>query len=100
MPRPGHDAVLLVTGFPSLYGRKMVRHILTAEPGALVYAIVPPERAARAEAERDALDSLDRGRLQIVEGDASAMDLGLSGAEFRQLTREVDRIHHLAHVSA
>jgi thioester reductase-like protein len=28
------------------------------------------------------------------------MDLGLSGAEFRQVAREVDRIHHLAHVAA
>jgi nucleoside-diphosphate-sugar epimerase len=103
MSRPGYDAVLLVTGFPSLYARKMVRHILAAEPGALVYAIVPGECAARAEAEREALDAVrvgDRQRLVLVEGDASAMDLGLSGAEFRQLAREVDRIHHLAHVAA
>jgi thioester reductase-like protein len=27
------------------------------------------------------------------------MDLGLSGAEYRQLTREVDLIHHVAHAS-
>jgi nucleoside-diphosphate-sugar epimerase len=100
MPRPGHDAVLLVTGFPSLYARRLVRHVLTAEPGALVYAVVPASQAARAEAERDSLDALDRGRLVLLEGDPSFMDLGLSGAEFRQLGREVDRIHHLAHVGA
>ena len=100
MPRPGHDAVLLVTGFPSLYARRMVRHVLTAEPSALVYAVVPASEAARAEAERDSLDALDRGRLVLLEGDPSSMDLGLSGAEFRQLGREVDRIHHLAHVGA
>jgi nucleoside-diphosphate-sugar epimerase len=100
MPRPGRDAVLLVTGFPSLYARKMVRHVLTAEPGAMVYAVVPPGQAARAEAERESFDALDRGRLVLVEGDAAHMDLGLSGAEFRQLTREVDRIHHVAHVAA
>ncbi len=100
MPRPGYDAVLLVTGFPSLYARKMVRHILATEPGALVYAVVPAERAARAEAEHAALEAADRARLVLVEGDATAMDLGLSGAEFRQLTREVERIHHVAHVAA
>jgi nucleoside-diphosphate-sugar epimerase len=99
MPRPGSDAVLLVTGFPSLYARKMVCHILAEEPRALVYAVVPAARAARAEAERDALDPADRARLVLLEGDAAAIDLGLSGAEFRQLTREVDRIHHLSHVS-
>ncbi len=100
MSRPGYDAVVLVTGFPSLYARKMVRQILAAEPSALVYAVVPAERAARAEAELDGLEAAERARLVLVEGNASAMDLGLSGAEFRQLTREVDRIHHLAHVAA
>src|SRR5271170_3956009 len=100
MSRPGYDAVLLVTGFPSLYARKMVRHVLAAEPGALVYAVVPADRAAGAQAEHDALDPADRARLVLVEGDPAAMDLGLSGAEFRQVAREVDRIHHLAHVAA
>ena len=37
--------------------------------------------------------------MALLEGDAAAMDLGLSGPEFRQLTREVDRIHHASHVS-
>src|SRR6185437_4611699 len=100
MPRPGYDAVLLVTGFPSPYARKMARHILSTEPSALVYAVVPPARAERAHAERDGLDPHSRARLVLVEGDPSAMDLGLSGAEFRQLTREVDRIHHVAHVAS
>src|SRR5579863_2622779 len=98
MPRPGHDAVLLVTGFPSLYARRMVRHVLGAEPHALVYAVVPESRQERAQAEIDALDTADRGRVALVEGDPQRMDLGLSGAEFRKLTREVDRIHHMSHV--
>jgi nucleoside-diphosphate-sugar epimerase len=36
----------------------------------------------------------------LIEGDPAAMDLGLSGAEFRTLTREVDHVHHMAHVAA
>ena len=97
MPRPGSDAVLLITGFPSLYARKMVHHILTEEPRAFVYAVVPNDRMERAQAEREALPLADR--VVLIEGDPSSMDLGLSGAEFRQLAREVDRIHHLSHVS-
>ena len=62
MPRPGHDAVLLVTGFPSLYARTMVHHLLVAEPRALVYAIVPEDRQKRAEAERDLLAPEGRER--------------------------------------
>ena len=100
MPRPGYDAVLLVTGFPSLYARKMVRHVLEAEPNALVYAVVRKDHAALAQAEIDGLDAGARSRVALIDGDPAAMDLGLSGAEFRTLTREVDRVHHLAHIAA
>src|SRR6185436_14365735 len=99
MPRSGYDDVVLVTGFPSLYARKMVEHILAAEPRALVYLVVLAKFAAAAQVELDALPESSRERVVVLEGDAAAMDLGLSGAEFRQLTREVDRIHHMAHAS-
>jgi len=51
---------------------------------------------------RDALDALpldQRRRVNLLDGDACAMDFGLSGAELRSLTGEIDRIHHLAQVS-
>lgn len=99
MPRPGSDAVLLITGFPSLYARKMVRHILAEEPFAHVYAVVTADRRERAIAERASLPPAQAARLELLDGDPAAMDLGLSGQEIRALAREVDRIHHLAHVS-
>lgn len=97
MPRPGYDNVLLLTGLPSLYARKMLAQILEAEPRALVYAVVLPRFAARAAAQVEELGGKDR--VILLEGDVTAMDLGLSGAEIRQLAREVDRIHHVAHAS-
>lgn len=97
MPRPGYDSVLLLTGLPSLYARKMLAQILEAEPRALVYAVVLPRFAARAAAQVEELGGKDR--VILLEGDVTAMDLGLSGAEIRQLAREVDRIHHVAHAS-
>ena len=99
MARPGYDDVVLVTGFPSFYARKMVEEILVAEPRALVYLIVLKKFELEAQAELEALPRDQRERVVVFEGDAAAMDLGLSGAEFRQLTRDIDRIHHLAHVS-
>jgi thioester reductase-like protein len=99
MPRPGYEDVVLVTGFPSLYARKMVEQILSAEPRALVYTVVMARFLEAARAEIDALPAQHRQRVVVLEGDAAAMDLGLSGAEFRQITREVDRIHHVAHAS-
>lgn len=99
MPRPGYDDVLLVTGYPSFSARKMVEHVLATEPKALVYLVVMGKFEAQAHAELDALPADRRARVVMLEGDAAAMDLGLSGAEFRQLTREIDRIHHMAHAS-
>lgn len=97
MPRPGYDSVILLTGLPSLHARRMLAQILEAEPRALVYAVVLPRFAARAAAEVEELGGKDR--VILLEGDVAAMDLGLSGAEIRQLAREVDRIHHVAHAS-
>lgn len=99
MSRPGYESVLLVTGFPSFYARKMVEHVLSAEPETLVYVVVLKKLLAAALAELDALSADDRARVVVLEGDCAGMDLGLSGAEYRQLGREVDRIHHMAHVS-
>jgi nucleoside-diphosphate-sugar epimerase len=101
MPRPGYDTVLLVTGYPSLHARRMIEQIVTSEPGALVYVLVPtePEDAA-AEAPELQLSAEQQARVVFLEGSPHAMDLGLSGAEFRQVAREVDRIHHLAHAGS
>jgi thioester reductase-like protein len=100
MTRAGFDEVVLLTGFPSFAARKMCEEILRTGPGTLVHAIV--QHSAEAEA-RDALDGLpleQRGRVNLIEGDASSMDLGLSGSELASLTPEIDRIHHMAHVSS
>src|SRR5262245_23840547 len=99
MPRPGCDAVLLVTGFPSLYARKMVAEVLENEPRAFVHAVVLPKFALAARAAVEALPPEQAARIELIEGDVAAMDLGLSGVEFRRLTREVDRIHHVAHAN-
>ncbi len=99
MPRAGYDEVVLLTGFPSFAARKMCEELVRVGSRTLVHAIVHPKMQAEAG---DALDSLtleQRGRVNLIEGDAAAMDLGLSGSELAALTPEIDRIHHMAHVS-
>ena len=103
MPRPGYDSVLLVTGYPSLHARRMIEQIITTEPRSLVYTLKSPETPETAldpAPPELQLSAEQRARVVFLEGTPHAMDLGLSGAEFRQLTREVDRIHHLAHVGS
>lgn len=102
MPLSGYDSVLLVTGYPALHARRMVEQIIITEPRALVYVLVPPEppdaAIGGAAPPELRISPEQQARVVFIEGTPHAMDLGLSGAEFRKLTREVDRIHHLAHV--
>jgi thioester reductase-like protein len=99
MARAGYDEVTLLTGFPTLLARRLASHILETEPRTLVYAVVRPKFADDAQQFVSMWPKSHRDRFVMIEGDAAAMDLGLSGAEFRSLASEVDRIHHAAHVT-
>ncbi len=99
MARPGYDEVTLLTGFPSFLARKLALEILENEPRTLIYAVIRTKLAPDAEYTVSTWPQSFRDRFVMIEGDAAAMDLGLSGAEFRSLSREIDRIHHAAHVT-
>jgi thioester reductase-like protein len=99
MPRPGYDDVVLVTGFPAFHARRMVHELLASEPRTFVYLVVLAKFLPQAEAELEVLPFEQRVRVAVLEGDAAAIDFGLSGAEIRQLGREVDILHHMAHAS-
>ena len=103
MTRAGFDEVVLLTGFPSFHARRLLEELVRPDRGdrgsTFVHAVVQAKSMAHA---RDALDALpleQRARVNLLEGDAAAMDLGLSGGELRMLAREVDRIHHAAQIS-
>jgi len=103
MGRAGYDEVVLLTGFPSFAARRMCEELLGGDEEAgkktLVHAIVRSKFASEAAEALDALPLEQRSRVNLIDGDAAAMDLGLSGDEFRSLAYEVDRIHHVAQVS-
>jgi thioester reductase-like protein len=86
--------VVLLTGMPNARARHALVELL--DRGARVRVLVRgDDREAVAAFLATALDE-SRERVSIVEGDPSAMDLGLSGDEFGALARELDRIHHVA----
>jgi thioester reductase-like protein len=91
MPKEGFDEVVLLTGFPSFAATRMCKHLLRESPRTLVYVVARDTPEARA-----ALGGLDRGRVVVLEGDPCSIDLGLSGAELRDLAACVDVIHHMA----
>jgi thioester reductase-like protein len=97
--RANYDEVVLLTGLPAFGARKMCEELVRSSPRTLVYAIVRGKFEAEARAFLDELPIGERSRVELVEGDAASMDLGLSGDEWKRLTREVDRIHHCAGIS-
>jgi len=99
MPRAGYDDVVLLTGFPSFAARKMCEELLRGPERTFIHAIVRSKSRDEAEAALDGLPLEQRRRVALVEGDAAAMDFGLSGAELKALAPEIDIIHHMAQVS-
>jgi thioester reductase-like protein len=93
-----YDDVVLVTGFPSFRGRKMVEQLLESSPSRLVSVIVHGKLAEQASAFLAQLPPDQRSRVVVYEGDAASIDLGLSGAEYRELAAGVQRVHHVAQV--
>lgn len=97
MSRSGSEAVLLITGFPSIYARKMIEHVLEEEPMTFLYLLVENSHVFEAQALLASRTAAERDRITILEGSPTSIDFGLSGAEFRQVTREVTRIHHMVY---
>jgi thioester reductase-like protein len=99
MARSGYDEVVLLTGYPSFLARELCEELVSSGKKTLVHAVVRPKFAAEARAMLDELPLDQRRRVNLIDGDAAAMDLGLSGAEFKEITGEIDRIHHAAAVT-
>ncbi len=93
------DQVVLITGYPGLQARKLTQWVLSAEPASRVVLVILEALRERAVRFIDQLEPALRDRIDILLGDAAAIDLGLSGAEYRELATRVTRIHHVAHVS-
>lgn len=93
------DEVVLLTGYPSLLARAICSEVLAQAARARVVAIVRAKFAGEASAARDELPAGVRERLELLEGDAAAIDLGLSGVEWKGLARATTRIHHCAEVT-
>ena len=90
------EPATVVTGFPAFTARRMIQKILAAEPETRLYVLA--RDAVAADADRFLAALPDRAKAEILVGDVCDMDLGLSSAEYRALSRELTWIHHLAGV--
>ncbi len=86
--------VALVTGFPAFTAKRMIAKLLASEPETKLYILARDKFALEADQLLANLGARDRA--EVLVGDVCDMDLGLSSAEYRALSRELTWIHHLA----
>jgi len=86
--------IALVTGFPAFTAKRMIAKLLAAEPETKLYVLARDKFAPEADQLLDRLGAGDRA--EVLVGDVCDMDLGLSSAEYRALSKELTWIHHLA----
>lgn len=85
----------LVTGFPSLFARRLVRGLIRG--GDHVRLLT--RHRHKDSAARFLKDCAGEGSAEVLVGDVVLMDLGLSGPEVRRLIHEVEQVYHTASVT-
>jgi thioester reductase-like protein len=91
------EQTMLLTGFPTVFlARRVLTKVLSSEPRTHVLCLAPRKQVEIAEAALRLLPQEERKRAEIVVGDTSEMDFGMSGARFLELSRRVDVVHHCA----
>jgi thioester reductase-like protein len=78
----------LLVGYPSLVSRALAEELLRGD-GEARLAMLVPEGLALAGS-RASWPLADIGRVELIEGDGSAIDFGLSGADYARLADSID----------
>jgi thioester reductase-like protein len=87
--------VTLVTGFPNFRASQLASYLLSNGDDE-VWTVVYERDVTVADRFRAALPAAFAARFRTFVGDPTAIDMGLGGAEYRELSRRVTCIQHLA----
>ncbi len=86
--------VVLLTGFPSARAEALLRLLLEREPDAEFWLVVAPEH--RSAGDRLLAEMVaPASRVRVIAGEPCAIDLGLSGRQYAELTQRIDRFFAL-----
>src|SRR5690606_22868459 len=88
---PSDSVAYLLNGLPSLLARRVLEQVLCFEPRARAFAIVHVDDFDHAERLLAQLESSQRARVELLRGDLTTIDFGLSGREYLSLAAEVRR---------
>ncbi len=95
-PRDGGPSSVLFTGGSGLVARRMVATILGTDASASVTLLSGEREVATAQEFVEALPGEARGRVRVVQGAVDALDLGMSGSDYREVVEATTVIHHMA----
>ena len=86
----------LITGFPRLLSRGLVRRLMNEHPENRARLLVQPEDTETGAAFLAGLEPAWQARVSLLFGRLSDTDLGLPGDEIRALLAEVTHVFHAA----
>jgi thioester reductase-like protein len=86
---------VLVTGAPGFAAQRMVSKILGADADARVTLVCHEREVETVQEFVRTLPEDQGGRVRVVLGAVEAMDLGMSGSDFREVAESITCIHHM-----
>jgi thioester reductase-like protein len=89
---------VLITGSPGFHARLLTGYLLEAEPTLRLVLLRRESDRERSAQYLAALPRALRERVSELDGDPTAIDFGLSGAEYLRLCQSVHRVFHFASV--
>lgn len=90
---------VLVTGFPGFVAKHLLKRLIVLQPDVTFYLLIQAHLSGVAE---DSVAQLERelpefeGRWELVEGDITAVRLGMEEAKHRELLAKTATVWHLA----
>ncbi len=86
--------LIFLTGFPGFIGSRLAARLLSEDQEVRIAALVEPKMANRARGAAHGIEGGDR--IEVMPGDISEIDLGLSEQDHQRLRAETTVAYHLA----
>jgi thioester reductase-like protein len=87
-------ALVFLTGFPGFIGSRLAARLLSDDADLRIAALVEEKMADKAKEAAGRIDGGDR--IEVLPGDISERNLGLSDDQYARMSAEVTAVYHLA----
>ncbi|MBI2340499.1 MAG: SDR family oxidoreductase [Deltaproteobacteria bacterium] len=85
--------MIFITGFPGFIAGRLVRRLIEKDSNSRFVCLVEPRMHSLA---RKVAGDIDSKKIEIIDGDITQPDLGLSGSQLDRMASIIDSAFHLA----